>query len=196
MLGHRSADRPHRYGQNPPPIGFALALMPILLAVALLGAGCSFSGKKNAASPAPTAAAATPTALALSTSSTPSPATAAPTPAPVRPFTPPPAPPRATPAPTPVSNVRTENGLQIQDEQFLGRVATPGGVRIRSAPDATAANVVGSIPEGVLVTVEGKVLNGAEAEPGKGTVWYIVGPKQYIYGAEGYVLRVSGTPAR
>jgi len=54
-------------------------------------------------------------------------------------------------------------------------------------------NVVGSVPEGAIVNVEGKVLNGAEAEQGKGTVWCIVGVKQYIYCAEGYVTNV-GTP--
>ncbi|HEY8837429.1 MAG TPA: SH3 domain-containing protein, partial [Dehalococcoidia bacterium] len=70
-----------------------------------------------------------------------------------------------------------------------------GGLRIRSAP-ATDAPVVGSLAEGTLVNVEGKVLNGAEAEQGKGTVWFIVGVKQYIYGAEGYVQSLSTpTPA-
>ncbi len=102
--------------------------------------------------------------------------------------------PSPTPTPTPTTGpaVRDENGLRIQDVAFSGKVTVSGGLRIRSAP-ATDAPVVGSLAEGTLVNVEGKVLNGGEAEQGKGTVWFIVGVKQYIYGAEGYI-QTLGTP--
>lgn len=116
------------------------------------------------------------------------------TPVPQRPT---PAP--ATPLPSPTPNVRQENGLQIVDESFDAVITASGGVRIRSAPQVAPDNVVGSLPEGALVHVEGRVLNGAEGEPGKGTVWCIVGVKQYIYCGEGYIHRASGptpTPAR
>ena len=81
----------------------------------------------------------------------------------------------------------------IQDVQFTATVAADGGLRIRSSPDASGSNIVGSVAQGTQVNVEGKVLNGAEAEPGKGTIWYLVGPQQYIYGAEGYVVPLGGT---
>ncbi len=195
MLGHHPVGHPFRLQRYLIPNSPGRLLLAAILA-AMLVIGCS-SGKKNTTSTAPPASA-TPSAVAsvASSTQTPAPPTVVPSPALVRPFTPPPSTPQPTATPIRLGGIRTENGLQIQDEQFLGRVTTPGGVRIRSAPDASAQNVVGSVPEGALVTVEGKVLNGTEAEPGKGTVWYIVGPKQYIYGAEGYVQRVDGTTAR
>jgi hypothetical protein len=107
------------------------------------------------------------------------PATETPAPTP----TPPP-----TPSPTPAP--RNVNGLMVVDETWVGRVVEPGGLRIRSAPRVDAGNVVGSIAQGTDVTVEGRVLNGQEAEPGRGTVWLIVGPSQYIYAPEGYVERL------
>lgn len=98
----------------------------------------------------------------------------------------PPTPSGPTPAPAP----RLVNGLSVVDEAYLGVVREPGGLRIRSAPRIESGNVVGSVPEGAQVQVEGRVLNGQEGEPGKGTVWLIVGVNQYLYGAEGYVERV------
>ena len=98
--------------------------------------------------------------------------------------------PTATPAPSPSPAVRMVNGLEVVDEQWTGRIAEPGGLRIRSAPRVEPGNVVGSLAAGAEVTVEGRVLNGQEAEPGKGTVWLIVGPDRYIYAAPGYVERV------
>ncbi len=196
MLGHRPASRLTLSRPHATP-NHLIRVLPVLIVAAVLAIGCS-GGSKKKASPTAQTAPATPAAVAQVASSTPAPApaTVAPSPTAVRVFTPLPVtpPPTPTPAPTPV--IRTENGLQIQDLQFLGKITASGGVRIRSAPDAAATNVVGSVPEGALVTVEGKVLNGSEAEAGKGTVWYIVGPKQYIYGAEGYVQRLDATPAR
>ena len=102
--------------------------------------------------------------------------------------TPTPPPPSPTPSPTPAA--RNVNGLMIVDEVWVGRIADPQGLRIRSAPRVEPGNVVGSLAAGTEVTVEGRVLNGQEAEPGKGTIWLIVGPSQYIYAAPGYVERV------
>ncbi|HZQ37495.1 MAG TPA: hypothetical protein VFD32_16300 [Dehalococcoidia bacterium] len=101
--------------------------------------------------------------------------------------------PAATPGASPTPGVRTENGLQIQDVAYTGKVTTSGGLRIHSAP-SVSSSVVGSVPEGAAVNVEGKVLNGEEAEAGKGKVWCIVGIQQYMYCPEGYVTNV-GTPA-
>jgi hypothetical protein len=81
-------------------------------------------------------------------------------------------------------------GLLIVDEVWTGRVVEAGGLRIRSAPRVEPGNVVGSVPQGAEVHVQGRVLNGQEAEPGKGTEWLIVGPNQYIYAGQGYVERV------
>ena len=78
----------------------------------------------------------------------------------------------------------------VVDEVFVGVVRESGGLRIRSAPRVEPGNVVGSVAQGAMVNVEGRVLNGQEAETGKGTVWLIVGPNQYIYAPEGYVERV------
>ena len=63
-------------------------------------------------------------------------------------------------------------------------------MRVRWAPRIETGNVVGSVAEGTPVNVEGRVLNGQEAEPGKGTTWLIVGPNQYIYAAPGFVERI------
>lgn len=174
---------------------------PLLAATLLLGCG---GGKKKANTPAATPtlatapavqsalATATPvgsrtlpavtfTAIPQATLRPGTPSTGSPTPS-------------TTPAASPTPGVRTENGLQIQDVAFTGKVAASGGLRIRSAPNLSGDNVVGSVPEGATVNVEGKVLNGAEAESGKGTVWCIVGVKQYVYCPEGYITNI-GTPA-
>lgn len=157
--------------------------------------GCIGGGKKRPATPPP--AASTPLAAAATTAVAPT--AAATTPnivATLRsPVTPPPATLPSTPAASPTPAVRDENGLKIQDDRFAGKVTASGGVRIRSSPETSGSNVVGSLPEGALLNVEGRVLNGAEAEQGKGTVWYIVGVKQYVYGADGYVQRLGGAPA-
>jgi hypothetical protein len=171
-------------------------LLTALICGAALAAGCGFGGGKKKATattrPAVTAAAAptvSPVPGALGTPPTVGPAARPP-------ITPPPV--VSTPSPTPLASptpaIRTENGLQIQDISFTGRVDADGGLRIRNAPTLDA-QVVGSVAQGAIVQVEGKVLNGAEAEQGKGTVWYIVGVNQYIYGAEGYVTPIQGPGA-
>lgn len=114
------------------------------------------------------------------------PATAEGTPLPTPDGTATPAATASPPPPTP----RVVNGLSILDETWVGQVNEAGGLRIRSAPRVEAGNVVGSVAQGTRVNVEGKVLNGQEAEPGKGTEWLIVGPSQYIYAAPGYVERL------
>src|SRR5262249_54208366 len=144
-------------------------------------AACS-RGKSDSATPPPAAAATSPPpatatelAQAPATPTTPSPtATATPS-----------GPPPPTPTPAP----RNVNGLMVVDEVWVGVVREPGGLRIRSAPKVEPGNVVGSVAEGAPVNVEGRVLNGQEAETGKGTLWLIVGPNQYIYAAPGYVER-------
>lgn len=177
----------------------ALLASAALLVAAVLTTGCLGGNKKKSNTQAPLA---TPAASAAATNPLPGVplTTPAATPAvrittPVVPFTPAPPTSSPTPTPPPTPQVRTENGLQIVDQSFAATVIEPGGVRVRSAPAVDAGNVVGSVPEGAKVSVEGKVLNGAEAEPGKGTVWCIVGVKQYIYCGEGYVQPVGGTPA-
>lgn len=111
-----------------------------------------------------------------------------------------PSPSAASPSPTPSDSpgprtptpvARVVNGLQIVDEVWTGIVREQGGLRIRSAPRIDAANVVGSVPQNAQVQVSGRVLNGQEAESGKGNVWLIVGPNQYIYAPPGYVERVQ-----
>ncbi|MGE0539575.1 MAG: hypothetical protein AB7R89_05300 [Dehalococcoidia bacterium] len=99
--------------------------------------------------------------------------------------------PTATPAAaTPTATPRVENGLQVVDEVWVGIVREAGGLRIRSAPRIQSGNVVGSVAQNAEVQVSGRVLNGEEAETGKGTVWLIVGPNQYIYAAPGYIERL------
>lgn len=166
-------------------------LLPLALAGILTG-GCLHGSAKKPITPA-TSAAASPAARVATTAGPVVSPTLFATPRPAVPVTPPATTPSPRPTPTAGPAVRDENGLKIQDVHFVGRIAASGGLRIRSAPAADAP-VVASVPEGALVNVEGKVLNGAEAEQGKGTVWYIVGVKQYVYGAEGYVQQVGGTP--
>jgi hypothetical protein len=142
---------------------------------------------------APAQAAATPTppprAITAVVGATPAPE---PTPAPTPEASPSPAPaPAGTPAaPTPTPAPRVADGLQIVDETWVGVVREAGGLRIRSAPRIQPGNVVGSVPQNAEVNVSGRVLNGDEAEPGKGTVWLIVGINQYMYAPVGYVERV------
>jgi hypothetical protein len=98
--------------------------------------------------------------------------------------------PTATPAAaTPTATPRTVDGLQVVDEVWVGIVRESGGLRIRSAPRIQTGNVVGSVAQNAEVQVSGRVLNGEEAETGKGTIWLIVGPNQYIYAAPGYIER-------
>jgi len=163
-----------------------------VLAVALCGCALAFlAACSRGKSDAQTAAQLTP----IATSAAPPPETPpAPTPAPAG-QTPTPAPtpvpaPFGPPTPAPTAAPRTVNGLLIQDEVFVGVVREAGGLRIRSAPRIEPGNVVGSVAKDTPVNVEGRVLNGQEAEPGKGTIWLIVGPSQYIYAAPGYVERI------
>lgn len=174
-----------------------LGALPLL--AILLTAGCLGGSKKKNATPTPSGA----TGAAVAPSASPvgvAPTLRAGTPAvrsatPPVPFTPSPPTPSPTPTPAPTPAVRDENGLKIQDVSFDATVIEAGGVRIRSAPAVDPGNVVGSVPEGAKVSVEGKVLNGAEAEQGKGTVWCVVGVKQYIYCGEGYIQPMGATPA-
>lgn len=99
-------------------------------------------------------------------------------------------PPAGPPGPSPTPFVRTANGLQIIDEVWIGRVNEMGGLRVRSSPRVEPNNVVGSLPQGWEVTVEARILNGQEAEPGKGTVWLLVGVNQYVYNGTGYIERI------
>ena len=157
------------------------ALLAFLLALLLSITACS-RGKDDAETPPAAASTATLAATELAQAA----ATASATPEPTPAATPTPGPPTPTPTPAP----RDVNGLMVVDEVWVGIVREPGGLRIRSAPRLEPGNVVGSVAEGTPVNVEGRVLNGQEAETGKGTVWLIVGPSQYIYAAQGYVERV------
>lgn len=174
-----------------------IARWPIVVAVAgaLVGIGgvAAFAvlrggedGDLPAGREGSSAAVAMQTATLAPATETPSPAgAAAPAATPSPTLTPTPTPgPASTPTP------RNVNGLLVVDEAWVGRVVEPGGLRIRRAPRVEPGNVVGSVPTGAEVQVQGRVLNGQEAEPGKGTVWLIVGPNQYIYGAPGYVERI------
>jgi hypothetical protein len=163
---------------------------PLIASLALVAlvplAACS-RGKENgsAASTPPPATATADVAGALDT----------PTPIvpPLGSVTPGPAQPGVTPTPggpPPTTTPRIVDGLQVVDEMWVGIVREPGGLRLRSAPRVEPGNVVGSVAQETPVNVEGRVLNGQEAEPGKGTVWLIVGPSQYLYAAPGYVERV------
>ena len=160
---------------------------PALALAALVG--CSRGGGgETAAEVTPQAAPESPTAAPAEAPATP---TLEPTPRV------PPSSPTATPAGSPAlaepastPAARNVNGLMVVDEVWVGVVREMGGLRIRSAPRIEPGNVVGSLPQGAQVTVEGRVLNGQEAEMGKGNVWLIVGPSQYIYAAPGYVERV------
>ena len=96
--------------------------------------------------------------------------------------------PTATAAASPTP--RTEGNLQIIDERWTGRVIEAGGLNIRRVPRLDPGTVVGSVAQGQRLNVEGRVLNGQEAEPGKGTVWLIIGPNQYIYFGSGYIERI------
>lgn len=159
----------------------ALALAVMVVAALAVGGVVAFRGTGDD----------TPTTGQATAAPSPTEAPAA-TPSPAA--TPPPTPEgTATPAATgspPPPTPRVVNGLRIIDETWVGQVAEAGGLRIRSAPRVEAGNVVGSVAQGTRVNVEGRVLNGQEAEPGKGTEWLIVGPGQYIYAAPGYIERL------
>jgi hypothetical protein len=82
-------------------------------------------------------------------------------------------------------------------DRFPAQVASAQGVNIRSSPEVTATNRTGSLAPGAQVEVEGRVLQGQEAEPGNGTLWYYVGTvgstPQFIYGPEGTLAPVTGS---
>ena len=163
----------------------AILAVPVVALTLLLAAGCSRDKDEPAGARLPTpSATATPIfTVTPEAAASPTPgATATPTPSPAATSTPGPPPPPPPP--------RLVNGLMVVDEVFVGVVRESGGLRIRSAPRVEPGNVVGPVAQGATVNVEGRVLNGQEAETGKGTVWLIVGPNQYIYAPEGYVERV------
>jgi hypothetical protein len=145
---------------------------------ALAGACSRLPGQGGAA---PQAAAPEPTPSAPPSPEPSPPPSPDPTPAPT---------PEPSPTPPPPGTPRLVNGLQVVDEVWVGVVREAGGLRIRSAPRVEAGNVVGSVATGTRINVEGRVLNGQEAEPGRGTVWLIVGQNQYMYAPEGYVERL------
>ncbi len=76
------------------------------------------------------------------------------------------------------------------------RITSLTGAYVRSSPVVRSDNRVGSVPVGAIVTVEGRVQDGGEAEPGKGTTWYFVGmvggAPQFIYAAPDVAIPVSG----
>jgi hypothetical protein len=82
-------------------------------------------------------------------------------------------------------------------DHFPAQVTAAQGVNIRSSPEVTATNRTGSLAPGAQVDVEGRVLQGQEAEPGNGTLWYYVGTvgstAQFIYGPEGTLAPVSAS---
>ncbi len=170
------------------PIRVILAALVVALTLPV-AAGCSRDKEEPAGArlPTPTATATPIFTVTPEAAGSPTPMatpTAAATPSPSPGATPAPGPPPPPPPP------RLVNGLMVVDEVFVGVVRESGGLRIRSAPRVDPGNVVGSVAQGATVNVEGRVLNGQEAETGKGTVWLIVGPNQYIYAPEGYVERI------
>jgi hypothetical protein len=88
-------------------------------------------------------------------------------------------------------------GVSVVVDRFRAQVSDPDGVNIRSSPQVTADNRTGSLPQGAIVEVEGRVLQGQEAEPGQGTLWYYVGTAgntpQFIYGAPGTITPLTGS---
>jgi hypothetical protein len=166
-----------------------LAAFALVLVVAA-PAACSRENPETAAAPSlpPASVAATPatdtTAPAQTTSTPDLSSSATPTPASTPTAPPPPA------GPTPTAAPRNVGGLMIVDETWVGIIREAGGLRVRSAPRVEPGNIVGSVAEGTPVNVSGRVLNGQEAELGKGATWLIVGPNQYIYAGPGYVERI------
>ena len=163
-------------------------LVPLALGVVLpLIAGCTRDRSSTPATPvaraSPTAAARAITAVVGTPTPEPSPS---PSPTATATATATATPPPATPTATP----RQVNGLQVVDEPGIWVVRESGGLRIRSAPSVAPDNVVASVPQDTEFPVLGRVLNGQEAETGKGTVWLIVAPNQYLYAATGSVERV------
>ena len=160
-------------------------LLSLAVCLSLVSAAaCDPSGHKNASQSAVVGGTETPaavTAVIGTPATVPAPPADTPTPAP-----------SGSPGPrTPTPVARVVNGLQIVDETWVGIVREQGGLRIRSAPRIDVTNVVGSVPQNAQVQVSGRVLNGQEAESGKGNIWLIVGPNQYIYAPPGYVERVQ-----
>ena len=155
-------------------------LVSLVLAVLFpVVAGCS---RERSAAPTTPVARASPTQPLQAVTAVIGTPTPEPTPTPT---------PTATPTPvTPTPMPRVVNGLQVVDEPGTWVVREPGGLRIRSAPSVMPDNVVGSVPQNTEFQVMGRVLNGQEAETGKGTVWLIVAPNQYMYAANGSVERV------
>lgn len=159
-------------------------LLPLAAVVVLLpAAACSQDKNETPSAPQAAATATEPARAITAVIGTPTPEPS-PSPPPEN-LTPTATPAAATPTATP----RLVNGLQVIDEVWVGIVREAGGLRIRSAPRIQSGNVVGSVAQNAEVQVSGRVLNGEEAETGKGTVWLIVGPNQYIYAAPGYIER-------
>jgi hypothetical protein len=104
----------------------------------------------------------------------------------------------ATAGATPVAGQSFKVGdYAVVVDRFRAQVASAQGVNIRSSPEVTATNRTGSLAPGAQVDVEGRVLQGQEAEPGNGTLWYYVGTvgstAQFIYGPEGTLAPVTGS---
>ncbi len=166
------------------------AVAPILLAslFVLAAAGCSrraAPGKSATPFPALTPVV-TATTAAVTASSTPA---AAATATPSQPA-----------GPNQGATIQVGN-VNVVADRFRAQVSNPDGVNIRSSPQVTPDNRTGSLAPGAIVEVEGRVLQGQEAEPGQGTLWYYVGTAgntpQFIYGAPGTLTPLTGsaTPA-
>jgi hypothetical protein len=109
-----------------------------------------------------------------------------------------------TPTASPKAGATAVNGatfkigaVSVVVDQFRAQVTAAGGVNIRSAPQVTPDNRIGSLVPGAVVTVEGRVPAGQEAEPGHGTLWYFLGivgsTPQFVYGAPGTLQPLTGS---
>jgi hypothetical protein len=143
------------------------------------GWGCARIRSTPGAKPPTTAAAVATTTVAQATSITTATAT-------------------GTAGATPVSGASFKVGdYNVVVDRFRAQITAAQGVNIRSAPEVTATNRTGSLAPGAQVDVEGRVLQGQEAEPGNGTLWYYVGTvgstPQFIYGPDGTLA--TSTPS-
>jgi hypothetical protein len=102
----------------------------------------------------------------------------------------------AIPCPGAGSTIQV-GGTSVVIDCFRAQISDPAGVNIRSSPQVTPDNRTGSLAPGAPVEVEGRVLQGQEAEQGHGTLWYYVGTAgttpQFIYGATGTLTPVTGS---